>query len=139
MEYHVLIADDEPEIRSILADWFSEMFPKESQDNCVIYEAKNGTEAAAKADECRKSGKSLDLAIIDVVMPNRSGLEAIANLQRASPSTHIVIFSATASASLRAEQLQARYGSKVTVLDKPIRKAEFFDAIKNVLGGNYRA
>ena len=135
--YNVLIAEDEPAIRSQLRIWLEEYLPKRLPAKYVIYEAKDGTDVAARAEECRKLGKSLDLAIIDLAMPGRSGIEVIADLRQASPSTRIVTLSATAS--LHAEQLQQRYGSEVKILDKPIGRAEFLDKIIEVLGGNHHA
>ena len=137
MDYHILIAEDEPHIRSQLRVWLEEYLPKKLPANYFVYEAKDCTEVSARLAELKTAGKSLDLAIVDLLMPGKSGIEAIADLQQVSPSTRVVILSATAS--LRVEQLQEKYGNGVKVLDKPIGRAEFLDKIIEVLEGNHHA
>lgn len=135
MEYHVLLADDEPQIRSLLRDWFDENVPKALPGKYVIYEAGDGNEATAKAAECQASGHSLDMAIVDLKMPGKNGFETIEDLLKNFPTTHVLVLSATTSFFL--DRL-AGYGGRVTPVNKPIRQKEFVDTVTNILrsGGN---
>ncbi len=132
MDYRVLIADDEFEIRSLLCEWLAEDVPKALHGHYVTYEAADGAEAIAKAAECLASGHSLDLAIIDLMMPGKNGFETIDELLTASPSTPIVTFSATGS--FYNERL-AGYGGRVTMMEKPVRLATLVETVTEILSG----
>lgn len=134
-EYHVLIADDEPGIRSFLREWVDENVPEALPGKYIVYEAGDGNEAMARAAECQASGHSLDLAIIDLMMPGKNGFETIDELLTASPSTPIVTFSATGS--FYHERL-AGYGGRVTMMEKPVRLAPFVKTVTDILSGDGR-
>ena len=131
MEYHILVAEDEPELRSLLRYWFDEKVPKALPGKYIVYEAGDGNEAMAKVAECLASEHSLDLAIVDLRMPGKNGFETIDDLLKTFPTTHVLLLSATISFFL--DRL-GEYGSRVTPLDKPISSRAFVDAVTNILG-----
>ncbi len=135
--YHVLIADDEPEIRSLLLDWLQDnVQPQLAGIPVVAYEAGNGNDAMAKVAECKAKGGSLDVAIVDLLMPGRSGFETIEDLLRVMPSTRIVVLSATVD--FNSESLQQQYGAALTLLPKPVGLDMFADTVVGLLRGGNR-
>lgn len=132
MEYHILVADDEPEIRSLVREWLTEDAPKKLRGNYIVYEAANGADALTKSAECKASGHSLDLAIIDLMMPGTNGFETIDDLLKSSPPPAIVVFSATTD--FYPERLK-EYGSRVTPMDKLITPKEFVETVTDILSG----
>jgi DNA-binding NarL/FixJ family response regulator len=79
----VLIADDQEVVRKGLSSLFSET------DIEVIGEAKTGDEAVAKTLKHRPT-----VLVMDVMMPNTDGLDALERLRMKLPHLHVVIMSA---------------------------------------------
>jgi two-component system invasion response regulator UvrY len=79
----LLIADDHAIVRQGLKQIVSE-----SSEMVVAGEAENGEEALALARKL-----SYDVAIIDISMPGRGGLDILKDLKAARPSAKIVILS----------------------------------------------
>lgn len=78
----ILIADDEPLIRATLRSLLSE------KANCKVYEAADGEAAVS---ETRRV--NADVAILDIVMPVMSGIEAAYEMRRLVPHTKIILMS----------------------------------------------
>ncbi|MBN9388372.1 MAG: sigma-54-dependent Fis family transcriptional regulator [Chloroflexi bacterium] len=70
-DQHILIADDETDIREMLASLFEE-------EGFRVSQAKNGAEVLA---EVKKSGNNLDLIMMDVRMPDMDGLTVLKQLK----------------------------------------------------------
>jgi NarL family two-component system response regulator LiaR len=77
----VLLADDHPVVRQGLRT-FLELQPEFE----VAGEAADGLEAVAKAEELLP-----DVVLLDLVMPNVDGIEAIRRIRDASPSTKVIV------------------------------------------------
>ncbi|MBI3037228.1 response regulator [Candidatus Woesearchaeota archaeon] len=139
-KYHVLIADDDPEIVSMLLDCFKEDVAPQLPGGCATYGAREGIEAIRIAKERLAEGTGIGLAIMDLLMPGKSGRETIDELLQLEPSPKIVVLSATAY--FHAEWLKKMYGDKITIVAKPIRMKELANiAAATLLGkstaGNY--
>jgi len=80
----VLIADNHPVFREGLARLF-----QEEEDLECIATAKDGDEAIKLAEELKP-----DVAIIDVNMPNTSGIDALKQIKKAHPGIGILMLSA---------------------------------------------
>ncbi len=78
---HILIAEDHRIVRDGLR-----MLLQGEPDFVVVAEAENGREAVARARETRP-----DLAILDISMPELSGLEATRLIKAESPQTQVLI------------------------------------------------
>lgn len=94
----------------------------------VVGEANNGLEALERA-------KSLhpDILVLDIRMPEMTGLEAAAKLSGYSPNTKAVILSMHDSEEYVLQALDAgAYG----YLLKDTDKTEFIKALKQIYGGN---
>jgi len=76
----ILIADDNSDIRQTLKDILAEK-------GYLVELAKDGLEALVCVKE-----KSVDLLILDLIMPDRSGMEVITSIRSISPHTKIIIY-----------------------------------------------
>jgi len=83
----ILIAEDDPEIRGILADILSE-------DDYELVVARDGREALALA-----LGRPPDLVLLDLIMPNLDGYEVCRALRAESRTRDIPVVVLTASSS----------------------------------------
>lgn len=82
--YSVLVCDDSAVIRKTLR------FILEEWGVTEIFEAKNGSEAVALYREHLP-----DLVFMDIVMPEKSGLEALVEIRDEDPSARIIMASST--------------------------------------------
>lgn len=108
----VLIVDDEPAVRDLIARWVSSLGLR--------------PQTAANADEALASLKTqhYDLAVIDVMMPGRDGLWLANEVQREHPHTAVVI--ATAYSELPAAGAQRPIAD---FLVKPFQRDRFTLAV----------
>ena len=78
----ILIADDERSIRWVLSEALSAQGHR-------IHEARSGTEALARLD-----GGDIDLALIDIRMPELSGLDVVSKAQEFGCKTTLIVMTA---------------------------------------------
>jgi YesN/AraC family two-component response regulator len=92
----VLICDDSAELRQMLRaviqlrPWLR-----------TVGEAADGNEAVAEAARLQP-----DVILLDLAMPNRTGLESLAELRQVAPKTRVIVFSGF---SLRRRSPSARF------------------------------
>ena len=103
---HILIAEDHRIVRDGLR-----MLLQSEPDFVIVAEAENGREAVARAKETRP-----DLAILDISMPDLSGLEATRLIKSESPQTQVLILTMHESDEYFFRALQA--GASGYVLKK---------------------
>ncbi len=84
MAITLLVADDETTIRQGVSDYLTSHAPEITQ----IFQAKNGEEALNLLVEHRP-----DVAILDVEMPLKSGLEVLKEANRLNLPTQVLILS----------------------------------------------
>jgi DNA-binding NarL/FixJ family response regulator len=89
----VLICDDNEAMRTLLT-----VIIGASPSMRVVGEAADGNEAIAEAQRLQP-----DVILLDLAMPNRSGLEALRELRHVAPEAQIVVFSGFASATVADE------------------------------------
>jgi DNA-binding response OmpR family regulator len=82
---HVLIADDEASIRLL----YRSAFELEGANVAVAYD---GDDAIVQATQFQP-----DLIILDVRMPRRDGLSALAEIKRCCPASRVMLVSAEAT------------------------------------------
>jgi two-component system, chemotaxis family, chemotaxis protein CheY len=99
----VMIVDDSLFMRKMLRDLLEE------EGYEVIAEASDGVEAVAKYQESRP-----DLTTLDIVMPNKTGIEALQEIIALDPAACVVMCSAVGQESLTAAA--ARAGAKAFIL-----------------------
>jgi DNA-binding NarL/FixJ family response regulator len=78
----VLVVDDHPAVRQTVRALLAEFSVG------ICGEAENGTQAIAKASELQP-----DVIILDLVMPERNGLEAAYEIRQRAPCSKIILLS----------------------------------------------
>jgi DNA-binding NtrC family response regulator len=115
MQATILVADDEGPIRESLADVMRE-------DGFTVYTAADGLQALQALRE-----HAIDVALIDIRMPGKTGMQVLAEAQRAAIDTQIIMITAfgTVDNAVEAMRLGARdYVTKPFVFDDIFIKIE---------------
>ncbi|MCX6835713.1 MAG: response regulator [candidate division Zixibacteria bacterium] len=117
--YRILIVDDEQWIREVFRDFcdLTEAFEVEL--------AADGQEALAKI---KKS--DYDLVTLDLIMPEMSGLEALAEIKKASPRVPIMVITGNATDKV---VNQAGVLGACRVMYKPIQLENFIAEVASAL------
>ena len=119
MKARVLIADD----ASFMRQMIREIIEPEGYE--VVGEATDGIEAVARFDELQP-----DLVTMDIVMPKRSGIDAVKAVIENHPHACIVMCSALGQETLVMEALQA--GAKDFIV-KPFKPDNVVATLDKVL------
>ncbi len=119
MSERILIVDDAAFMREMLCDLLTE------EGYQIAAQAADGDEAVAAYAE-----HSPDLVMLDIVMPRKSGLEALREIVAYDSEAKVVMCSALGQESLVMEALDA--GAKDFVV-KPFKPDRAIDVIKKVL------
>jgi len=120
MGYRVLVVDDAMFMRNMLRDVFSK-----TEDFEVVGEAANGQEAVDKFVELVP-----DLVTMDIVMPLKSGIEALQDIMAKEPGACVIMCSALGQEALIVEAVQA--GAKDFIV-KPFQEARVLDVARRVV------
>jgi two-component system, chemotaxis family, chemotaxis protein CheY len=118
MGLRILIADDALFMRNMLKEIFA------NAGFQVVGEAANGIEAVERYHELRP-----DLVTMDIVMPLRSGIEALQQITREDPDARIIMCSALGQEALIIEAVQA--GAKDFIV-KPFKEERVLDVVRRV-------
>jgi two-component system chemotaxis response regulator CheY len=94
------------------------------------YEVAGEAENGAKAVEQFKALKP-DLVIMDIIMPEMGGIDAVREIVKAQPGAKILMCSSMGQQSLVVEAIQA--GAKDFIV-KPFQPSNVLEAVKKVLG-----
>lgn len=117
----IVIVDDDPTIRLIAAELLR-------PDNHVVLEAEDGDEALKVV-----GSMAVDLVVLDMLMPNKDGLETILELRRTQPGIRILAISS--GGRVGAEQLlrtATMLGADETMV-KPLRLESFAATVSRLL------
>jgi CheY-like chemotaxis protein len=80
----VLVADDEPAVRRVIADVL-----RNRGANVQVYD--NGAEAIDALRNAAEQGQGFDLVISDIKMPDRNGYEVFSAARRALPDVPVIL------------------------------------------------
>jgi two-component system, chemotaxis family, chemotaxis protein CheY len=116
----VLVVDDAAFMRKVVSDALA------SGGHEVIGEAGNGTEAVQRYQEL-----SPELTTLDITMPEKDGLAALAEIMAIDPSARVLMCSALGQESKVIESI--KLGAKDFVV-KPFQPDRVLDAIGKALG-----
>ena len=119
MKARILIADD----ASFMRQMIREIIEPEGYE--VVGEATNGIEAVEQFLELRP-----DLVTMDIVMPKRSGIDAVKGILSSDPQAVVVMCSALGQETLVMEALQA--GAKDFIV-KPFKPDAVLSTLKKIL------
>src|SRR6202007_1104670 len=99
-QYSVVLADDDPIVREVVRERLAS-----SPEFEVVGEAEDGRSAVEKVEKLHP-----DVLILDLLMPNIPGIEALRELASKPAQGHTIVFSSTVGAHeiLQALQLGAR-------------------------------
>lgn len=98
------------------------------KDLYEVFTAKNGKEGVEKARQI-----SPDLILMDVVMPEMNGFEAVKQLREGDVTQSIPIVMVTTRAE--AESMESGYASGCSdYVTKPIDSTELLTKVRNILG-----
>jgi DNA-binding NarL/FixJ family response regulator len=118
----VLIADDHAVVREGLRSFLS------LQDEIeVVAEAADGEEAVEAARRLKP-----DIALVDLVMPGRGGVEAIRTIRTQSPHTRVIVLTSFTDED---KMLPAVRAGAAGYLLKDVQPQELVRAIRSVDGG----
>lgn len=121
----VLLADD----HTIVRHGLKQILESDAAIN-VVFEARNGNEAVEYV-----RSNSLDVAVMDISMPGRSGLEALKDIKRIVPSLPVIVLSMHPLEQYAVRVLKAGAAGYITKDSAP---SELVDAIKKTFrGGKY--
>ena len=115
----VLIVDDAAFMRKLLTDALS------SGGHEVVGEAGNGVEAVARFQELRP-----ELTTLDITMPEKDGLAALAEIMAIDPSARVIMCSALGQEGKVLEAV--KLGAKDFVV-KPFQAPRVLEAVQKAL------
>jgi two-component system, chemotaxis family, chemotaxis protein CheY len=115
----VLVVDDAAFMRKVLGDALA------SGGHDVVGEAKDGDEAVARFQQLRP-----EITTLDITMPEKDGLAALAEIMAIDPAARVVMCSALGQETKVLESI--RLGAKDFVI-KPFQPARVLEAIGKAL------
>ena len=117
----ILIIDDDPNVRSVIRRTMQ-------RAGYSTEEASHGKEALRTIEE-----KQVDLAIVDIIMPEKGGIETLMEIKKKYPNIKTIIISGkvdTQADSFRT--LVSQFGS-TEILEKPFEMEELKEAVATAL------
>lgn len=114
----VLIVDDNDMMRAILRGILR------TNEYNVIGEARNGNAAVEMADRLKP-----DIICLDVLMPEKGGLEALLEIKAARPEVHVVMVTGNADPDTVQESIM---NGAVGFIVKPFNAAKVLDTLGSV-------
>ena len=120
MSRTVLICDDALFMRTMLGNILKQAGFQ------VVGEAENGNQAVDRYRELKP-----DLVTMDIVMPEKGGIDAVRDIVKEDPTARILMCSAMGQQGLVVEAIQA--GAKDFVV-KPFQPSRVLEAVQRVLG-----
>jgi DNA-binding NarL/FixJ family response regulator len=120
MPAKILLVDDEPLVRYTVGHFLAQ------QSGWEIYEAENGKIAVDRTSEIRP-----DVVVLDIMMPQMSGLEAARQIRSLAPETKIVLMSSYYTPEEAA--YVARLFGDGNFIEKPAIASELIPAISRLL------
>jgi two-component system, response regulator PdtaR len=120
--FRLLIADDDRGLREAFRAIFEPYFD--------LVEASSGDEACDVIESVR-----VDIALLDMHMPRRTGLEALRTLKRIHADAPGILVTAAATDEIRRDAIEA---NAYRVLDKPVGKFDLVSTVEGALRSAYR-
>ena len=120
MSKRIVVVDDAPIIRSMLKDILSQGGYE------IIGECGNGQEAVQKYQELKP-----DLVTMDIVMPDKDGIEALSEILTFDSNAKVVMVTAV---DQRVSLMKAIRSGAVDYIIKPFETDRVLSAIKSALG-----
>jgi CheY-like chemotaxis protein len=120
----ILVVDDDPQV----CDLLQQILENEGH---AVYSALNGVEGISLYRRHRPA-----LVLLDILMPEKEGLETIRDLRKEFPNVMIIAMSAASeSAKINLLELASRLGAQYR-LNKPFQLKDVIDLVNTALGEN---
>ena len=119
MSYSVLLCDDAVFMRAMIGGIISQAGYE------VVGEAENGREAVQRYAELKP-----DVVVLDIVMPDMSGLDALRAIRQANPDACVVMCSAMGQQKLMEEAIAA--GARGFIV-KPFNPSRVLEALTDAM------
>ncbi|MDH3231476.1 MAG: response regulator [Alphaproteobacteria bacterium] len=117
----ILVVDDEELVRETLCHMLEDA-------GYEVFEATNGNEALQAFEE-----QKIDVVVTDIFMPEKEGLETIAELRQRKPDVKIIAVSGGGGdGKLDYLDFAKRFGA-ISVLTKPFLREQVLSAVKAIL------
>ena len=113
----VLVVDDDPDLRHVLRSFLT-------HDGYQVLEAGSGPQA-------RKHLHDVDAVLLDVMMPEESGLDVLGDVRKQLP--HLSVVMVTASHDVT-DAVRAMKMGAFDYLLKPVRRAELVEVVRGAVG-----
>ncbi len=117
----ILVIDDQKGIRDILRKVLIE-------EGHEVAEAGDGAAALALF-----RARPFDLVITDIIMPEKEGIETIATMKHEQPGIKVIAMSGGGRTRAMDFLGVARKAGADAILEKPFRKSELLDRVKELL------
>ncbi len=114
----ILVAEDEDTVRELAVRYLSD-------HGYRVLAARDGDEAVRMLEE---SGNSVDLCILDVLMPGRSGLQVVEYLRRVRPGMRVLLSSGYSEGTL------PEVGDSLHLIEKPYTPQALLEQVRRMLG-----
>jgi signal transduction histidine kinase/ActR/RegA family two-component response regulator len=114
----ILLAEDEEYVREFISHLLK-------QYGYTVIETKDGEEAISKFLEYKDS---IDLLLFDVMMPKKTGKDALDEIRKISPEVKVLFMSGYTRCSI---EEQIALDGNAEILPKPIRSTSLLKAIRN--------
>lgn len=117
----ILVIDDEP----LVCETFQLILEQAGHEIVVAADGKQGIE--------KFSARPTQIVVTDIMMPEKEGIETIADLRRISPDVKIIAVSGgTQIRNVDFSQLAKKYGADHT-LQKPVKRATLLETVDSCL------
>ncbi|MBF0490218.1 MAG: response regulator [Candidatus Omnitrophica bacterium] len=117
MAYQILIVDDDADFRQEMAECLSRY---------RVTEARNGQEAI----EILKRPNAIDCVVLDVIMPQMSGIEVLRQIRTLQPNLGIIILTGQSTKDFAIDALKAHADDYI---EKPFEVDKFLRSIQKIL------
>lgn len=121
MAHRIMLVDDAKVMRLML----SRIFEQAGYE--VVGEAASGTEAIEKYKELKP-----DLVMMDITMPEMSGIDAVKEIKKIDPDARIIMCTAMGQKPLVVEAITA---GAVNYIVKPFTPSKVLEAVREALRG----
>ena len=116
----ILVIDDEPQIRQLM----DALMDYEGHTTLIARDGREGLELL---------GKDVDLVVTDLLMPNKEGLETIADIRRAGWGVPVIAMSGGGIVGPNSYLETARLIGANAVLPKPFTQDEMLATVRSLL------
>lgn len=126
----ILVADDSSVVRQLLDLWLHKICA------CDVETVPDGLVAIQRINRARDEGRSYDLVITDLAMPNMNGIQLVERVRKLYAPAQLPVLVLTTFAGSDYREQAGRAGAS-DYLTKPLRYFELLRAVRRLFPGEY--